>query len=159
LVSYFYHFSIIFYGFPKSGRKRKMKKVNSTGLKLAQTGPRIGESVPACAPAMFILHRGPWSFEKPVKNPLHCFSVSLTIALRPLPFYFFARRGPRPWMAEQRLRRAKTGRKMQRLRFSVVQYLILPSATLIPHSIARFWLTITLSMVTAQTGDNLECSR
>jgi hypothetical protein len=42
-------FSIIFYGFPKSGKKRKRKKVNSTGLKLAQAGPRTGESEPAPA--------------------------------------------------------------------------------------------------------------
>jgi hypothetical protein len=44
LISYFYHFSIISYEFPKSGRKRKRKKVNSTRLKLAQVGPRTGES-------------------------------------------------------------------------------------------------------------------
>jgi hypothetical protein len=38
---------MISYEFPKSGRKRKRKKVNSTGLKLAQAGPRTGESAPA----------------------------------------------------------------------------------------------------------------
>jgi hypothetical protein len=102
LVPYSYHFSIIFYGFPKSGRKRKRKKVNSTRLKLAQTGPCKGESAPAHAPAVSILHRGPWSFEKPIKNPLHCFSVSLTSALRPLPFYFFTTPAPRRWTATSR---------------------------------------------------------
>jgi hypothetical protein len=49
LVSYFYHFSIIFYEFPKSGRKTKRKNVNSNGLELAQVSPRTGESVPARA--------------------------------------------------------------------------------------------------------------
>jgi hypothetical protein len=87
LVSYFYHFSLIFYEFPKSGRKRKRKKVNSNGLKLAQVGPRTGKS----APAVSGLHRGPWLFEKPLKRSLHYFSVSLTFAYRPFPFYSFAR--------------------------------------------------------------------
>jgi hypothetical protein len=49
LVSYFYHFSMISYEFPKSRRKRKRKNMNSDGLKLAQDGPRIGESAPARA--------------------------------------------------------------------------------------------------------------
>jgi hypothetical protein len=49
LVSYFYNFSMIFYEFPKSGRKRKRKKVNSNGLKLAHVGPRTGESAPTRA--------------------------------------------------------------------------------------------------------------
>jgi hypothetical protein len=39
LVSYFYHFSIIFYGFPKSGRKRKRKSINSDGLNLDRASP------------------------------------------------------------------------------------------------------------------------
>jgi hypothetical protein len=39
LVSYFYHFSIIFYGFPKSGRKRKRKSINNDGLNLARASP------------------------------------------------------------------------------------------------------------------------
>jgi hypothetical protein len=47
LFSYFYNFSIIFYEFPKSGKKRKRKKVNSHGQKLAQVGPRTSESAPA----------------------------------------------------------------------------------------------------------------
>jgi hypothetical protein len=49
LVSYFYHFSMISYEFPKSGRKIKRIKVNSTGLKLAQVGPRTSESAPTRA--------------------------------------------------------------------------------------------------------------
>jgi hypothetical protein len=49
LVSYFYHFSITFYEFPKSDRKRKRKKVNSDGLKLAQVSPHTGESALALA--------------------------------------------------------------------------------------------------------------
>jgi hypothetical protein len=57
LVSYFYHFYIIFYEFPKSGRKRKKKKVNSNGLKLAQVGPRTGKSVPARACGVRFTHR------------------------------------------------------------------------------------------------------
>jgi hypothetical protein len=39
LVSYFYHFSIIFYGFPKSCRKRKGKGINSNGPNLARVSP------------------------------------------------------------------------------------------------------------------------
>jgi hypothetical protein len=59
LVSHFYHFFMISYEFPKSGRKRKKKKVNSNGLKLAQVGPRTRES----APAVFTLRRGPCYFK------------------------------------------------------------------------------------------------
>jgi hypothetical protein len=59
LVSYFYHFSIIFYGFPKSGRKRKRKKMNSDGLKLAQFGPHTGESAPARARGVHFAQRTP----------------------------------------------------------------------------------------------------
>jgi hypothetical protein len=46
------------------------------------------QNAPARVPAVSILHRDPWSFEKPVKNPLHCFSVSLTSAQRSLPYLF-----------------------------------------------------------------------
>ena len=159
MVPYSYHFSIIFYGFPKSGRKRKRKKVNSTRLKLAQTGPCKGESAPAHAPAVSILHRGPWSFEKPIKNPLHCFSVSLTTALRPLPFYFFARRNPRPWTVEQWLRRAYTGRKTQRQGLSFVRHLIPTPTTLIPQPIAQIWVGNSLLTMAMETGDNSTCSR
>jgi hypothetical protein len=49
LISYFYSFSIIFYEFPKSSRKRKRKKVTCNWLKLAQVGPRTGESAPVHA--------------------------------------------------------------------------------------------------------------
>jgi hypothetical protein len=126
LVSYFYHFSIIFYGFPKSGRKRKRKKVNSTGLKLSQAGPRTGESAlahaHAHAPAVSIMHRGPWSFEKPVKNPLH--------------------------------RRAYFGWKTQRLGSFFARPLILTPATRIPQLIAQFQVENSLSTVMAHTKDN-----
>jgi hypothetical protein len=47
LISYFYHFSMIFYGFPKSGRKRKRKMVNSDGLKPASVVPRPEKCAPA----------------------------------------------------------------------------------------------------------------
>jgi hypothetical protein len=57
LVSYFYHFFIIFYEFPKSGRKRKKKRMNSDGLKLAQTGPHTGESAPAHARGVHFAQR------------------------------------------------------------------------------------------------------
>jgi hypothetical protein len=53
-----------------------------------------GESSPARALAVSIFHRGPWSFETLVNNPLHCFYVSLTSALKPLPFLFLY--NPRP---------------------------------------------------------------
>jgi hypothetical protein len=56
----------------------------------------IGETRPR-APAVSILHRGPWSVEKSLKNPFHYFPVSLTSALRPLPFYFFTTPAPRRW--------------------------------------------------------------
>jgi hypothetical protein len=57
LVSYFYHFSMIAYEFSNSGRKRKRKKMNSDGLKLAQVGPRTGESTPACARGVHFVQR------------------------------------------------------------------------------------------------------
>ena len=81
---------MISYEFPKSRRKRKRKKMNSDGLKLAQVGPRTGESVPAVSG----LHRRPWVFEKPLKRPLHYFSVSLTFADRPFPFLFLHKSRP-----------------------------------------------------------------
>jgi hypothetical protein len=49
LVSYFYHFSMISYEFPKSGRKRKGEMMNSIGLKPVQVGPHTGESAPTRA--------------------------------------------------------------------------------------------------------------
>ena len=86
MVSYFYHFSIIFYGFPKSGRTRKRKKMNSDGPKLAQVGPHTGES----APAVFTLRRGPWRFDKPVKTPAQYSYVSLTFCVE-APHFLFLR--------------------------------------------------------------------
>jgi hypothetical protein len=49
LVSHFYHFSIIFYGFPKSGRKRKRKSINNNGLNLARVSPIQAERARARA--------------------------------------------------------------------------------------------------------------
>jgi hypothetical protein len=43
LVSYFYNFSRILYKFPKPGRKRKRKGMNSNGLKPARVGPLTGK--------------------------------------------------------------------------------------------------------------------
>jgi hypothetical protein len=88
LVSYFCHFSIIFYGFPKSGRKRKRESINSNGLKLAQVGPRTGESSLAHAPTVFILHRGPWSFEKNRKESSPLFPCLTDICTKAPPFLF-----------------------------------------------------------------------
>jgi hypothetical protein len=48
---------MIFYGFPKSDRKTKRKKVNSSGLKLAQAGPRTGGSAPARARVVHFAQR------------------------------------------------------------------------------------------------------
>jgi hypothetical protein len=76
---------MIFYEFPKSGKKRKRKKVNSTRLKLAQADPRTGENAPARF-VVFTLRRGPWLFEKLVNSPAHYFYVSLTFTPRPLTF-------------------------------------------------------------------------
>jgi hypothetical protein len=50
LVSYFYHFSRILYKFPKPGRKRKRKGMNSNRLKLARAGPRPGKTRPRACP-------------------------------------------------------------------------------------------------------------
>jgi hypothetical protein len=62
--------------------------MNSNRLNLSPSRPKTGKTRPR-APVVSILHRGPWSFEIPVKNPLYCFSVvSLTFAQRPLPFLF-----------------------------------------------------------------------
>jgi hypothetical protein len=105
LASHFYYFSMIYYEFPKSDRKRKRKMMNSDGLKLAQVGPRTGES----APAVSGLHGGPWVFEKPLKRPLHYFSVSLTFADRPFPFLFLHKSRSLTTAAEQWLQRACTG--------------------------------------------------
>jgi hypothetical protein len=66
LVPYFYYFYRIFYKFPKPDRKRK--RMNSAGLKPAQTGPRRGKTRPR-APALAVLHRGTRQFEKLVNNP------------------------------------------------------------------------------------------
>jgi hypothetical protein len=55
--------------------------MNSNGLNLSPSRPKTGETRPR-VPAVPIFHRGPWSFEKPVKTPFHCFSFSLTYALR-----------------------------------------------------------------------------
>jgi hypothetical protein len=49
LVSYFYHFSKIFYGFPKSGRKIKRKSINSNGLNRTRASPRTGKCARARA--------------------------------------------------------------------------------------------------------------
>jgi hypothetical protein len=68
--------------------KRKTKKVNSTGLKLAQIGPRTGESAPARAPAVCILHRGPSSFEKTSKESSPLFLCLTDICTKAPPFLF-----------------------------------------------------------------------
>jgi hypothetical protein len=64
--------------------------VNSGGLKLARVGPHTGEKAPARARGVRLTKRT-LVFEKPLKRPLHYFSVSLTTADRPSPFYSFAR--------------------------------------------------------------------
>jgi hypothetical protein len=46
LIPYFYHFSRISYKFPKPGRKRKRKRMNSNGLKSAQISPSTEETRP-----------------------------------------------------------------------------------------------------------------
>jgi hypothetical protein len=48
---------MIFYEFSKSGRKIKRKKMNSDGLKLAQVGPRTGESALARARGVHFVER------------------------------------------------------------------------------------------------------
>jgi hypothetical protein len=82
--------------------------MNSTGLNLARSGPPPGKTRPR-APALAILRRGPQRFEKLVKNPIPYSHVSLTCALKPLSFLFFARSGPQPRMAAWALRRTCTG--------------------------------------------------
>ena len=90
MASHFYYFSMIYYEFPKSDRKRKRKMMNSDGLKLAQVGPRTGES----APAVSDLHRGLWRFKKPLKSLQHYCLVSLTFTLGPSVFCFFSKTNP-----------------------------------------------------------------
>jgi hypothetical protein len=94
LVSYFYHFSRIFYKFPKPGRRRKRKGMNSNEPYLARFDPRPGETRPR-APVLAALHRRPQLFEQTVKNPGHYFLVSLTFALRHFLFLIFANSSPR----------------------------------------------------------------
>jgi hypothetical protein len=52
-------------------------------------------NAPARALALASLHRDPWLFEQLVKTTSYYFSVSLTIAPRPLHFYSFTTRDPR----------------------------------------------------------------
>jgi hypothetical protein len=42
--------------------------------------------VPARAPAVSTLHRGPWLFEKPINSPTHCSCVPLTLCAEALHF-------------------------------------------------------------------------
>jgi hypothetical protein len=47
--------------------------MNSTGMKLARSGPQPGKMRPR-APVLAILHRSPQLFEKPVKNTYSLFT-------------------------------------------------------------------------------------
>jgi hypothetical protein len=59
LVSYFYHFPIIFYGFLNLLGKRKRKTNNSVGPKLAQPAQVYAEFGGAPVAAQYVLHKGP----------------------------------------------------------------------------------------------------
>jgi hypothetical protein len=82
LVWCFYHFSIIFYKFLKSRRKRKEKRCYRTGLKLACVGPVRAEVRPR-APALADLHRGPCGFEYLEPSSLHYCNESLAPYKKP----------------------------------------------------------------------------
>jgi hypothetical protein len=88
----FLSFSTISYEFPKFDRKRK-ESMNSNGLKPARYSPYPGETHPR-APAVSILHRDPWPFEKLLKSPKHYCLVSLTFTLGPSVFCFFSKTNP-----------------------------------------------------------------
>jgi hypothetical protein len=90
LVPRFYHFSRISYNFTSLAEKGKRKMMNSTVLNLSRSGPQLGKTRPR-TPALAILRRSPRRYEKPLKNPIPYSPVSLTCALKPLSFLFFAR--------------------------------------------------------------------
>jgi hypothetical protein len=99
LVSSFYHFSIIFYGFPKSGKKRKRKIMNSVGLKTSPSQPVSGQKRARARP--------PWHFcTKALRNSKkkkHTHTLFLCVAdnyKTPPYFYFFTVLGPRRDHAE-----------------------------------------------------------
>jgi hypothetical protein len=82
--------------------EEKEKEKVSTVLGLIQPDPTQSQrNAPARAPAVLTLHIRPWHFKQPIKSPQHYCFVSLTIALRSLPFYSFIKSGPRCGAAEQ----------------------------------------------------------
>jgi hypothetical protein len=82
LVSYFYHLSIIFYGFPKSGRKRESININE--LKLAQVGPRQAETRPRARPWCLLCTEVP----RDLKKSHTLFTCVIDIYTETLPFLF-----------------------------------------------------------------------
>jgi hypothetical protein len=80
LVSCFWHFSRIFYGFFNPGRERKRERVNSGGLKLARVGPRTGKYARACAHVTGLAKRplvNQITGEEPLAT-IHCLSNNCT---------------------------------------------------------------------------------
>jgi hypothetical protein len=101
LVSYFWHFSRIFYDFLNPGRKRKRERVNSGGLKLARVGPCTGKYARACAHVAGLAKR-PLVNQRTSEEPLatiHCLSNNCTEVLRLL---FLLQ--PNPWPRRARHR-------------------------------------------------------
>jgi hypothetical protein len=76
-------FSRLFYKFPKSGRKRKGKRLNSNGLKPAQLSPQTGENAPTRARDVNFA-KGPSVFQITGDEPLatfHCLTDICTETL------------------------------------------------------------------------------
>jgi hypothetical protein len=112
--------------------------VNSGGLNLARVGPHTGESAPARALGVHFAQRT-LAFQITSKESCALFTRVTNICTGAPPFLFLYKpKSPTSNGGESVLRRAKTGRKTQRLCFFVAQHLILPSVTLIPHSITKF---------------------
>jgi hypothetical protein len=87
LVSYFYHFSRIFYKFPKPGRKRKRERMNSNGLKPTRYGPCPGESAPMRAHEVSFTQRTP-AFQTTNKESCALFTCVSDICTKAPPFLF-----------------------------------------------------------------------
>ena len=84
--------------------------MNSTWLNPARTGQRPSKR--AHARAGQIAQRTP-TIRKTIKESYSLFTYVSYSALKPLPSFFFARPGPRPWTAAWALQRACTGRNTQ----------------------------------------------
>ena len=88
MVSYFYYFSRILYGFLNFLRKRKRKSYQQYW---ADIGP-LSSGAPTTA--QLVLQKCPYQIKNQNKSPRHYLRVSLTFTLKSSVFYFFSRTNP-----------------------------------------------------------------